>query len=266
VAKVWVEGEGDGSWAEVTVAPSGAIQSLTAVDGRLVAFGTVPGWDESRPDGPPPEAHSRIWVSDGGFVWSEVAGDEVFGSGTRSVALLVGDSGLLALGSAGDMTLGAGSLVVATSTEGLTWEARDVTGLSVLQVDAVGGGDGGYLVVDAIGERVYRSDDGVSWSPAFAALPTAGDDVILSDAEAFGGYLVVAGSVFVDPGGGAFNYSLPGVWVHLGDDTWAPLGSTEWFEQRGTTYRIVTAPDRLVVVGEAGSDEWALFTFIVDQP
>jgi hypothetical protein len=111
----------------------------------------------------------------------------------------------------------------------------------------------------------YRSDNGVAWSSALP--PSRGRR--RSDPErrqGFGGYLVVAGSVFVDPGGGAFNYMLPGVWVHLGGDSWAPLGAAEWFEQPGTAYRIVTAADRLVVIGEAGSDDWALFTFVVDLP
>src|SRR3970040_916566 len=78
------------------------------------------------------------------------------------------------------------------------------------------------------------------------ALP---EGVDLSDVEWCRDRIVLSGSVFVDPGGGAFNYSLPAVWVSLGPESWASLGYSEWFAQPGTTYRIVTAPDRLIVIG-----------------
>ena len=101
----------------------------------------------------------------------------------------------------------------------------------------------------------------------FSALPESAGTPRINDAELFRDQLVVSGSVFVDPGGGAFNYSLPAVWVYLGDDRWTPLGAAEWFDEPGYTYRIVTAPDRLIVIGEHSvSGDWALFTFVVDEP
>jgi hypothetical protein len=267
VPTVWIE-EGPNSWREVTVAPSGSIRALVHRQGIHVAFGTAPGWDESRPEGPPPARHAVIWASADAVTWSEVAGVELFGDDSRPQALMNGGAGLLAVAARGDFPSESMTFVVAISQDGTDWTVRDTTGLALSQVDATGSGATGYVIVIADGFTgvAYQSSNGTTWSPAFGALPDAGDGVYLSDVEWFRDRIVLSGNVYVDPGGGAFNYSLPAVWVYVGDDRWAPLGTTEWFDQPGYTYRIVTAPDRLIVIGEHGGDDWALFTFVVDEP
>jgi hypothetical protein len=266
VPTVWIE-EGPDSWREVTVAASGSIRALVHRQGVYVAFGTAPGWDESRPEGPPPARHAVIWASADAVTWGEVAGVELFGDDSRPQALMDGGAGLLAVAARGDFPSESMTFVVAISQDGTGWTILDTTGLAVSQIDATGSGAAGYIIANGFTGVAYQSSNGTTWFPTFGTLPDAGDGVYLSDVEWFRDRIVLSGSVFVDPGGGAFNYSLPAVWVSLGPESWASLGSSEWFAQPGTTYRIVTAPDRLIVIGEHSvSGDWALFTFVVDEP
>jgi hypothetical protein len=177
-----------------------------------------------------------------------------------------GPSGLLTISVQGMFgPSGPATRRVVTSGDGVDWIVRDPVGLALTQVDTVSGTSSGYLAMGSFDLPVLHSEDGIEWSPVFSALPESAGTPRINDAELFRDQLVVSGSVFVDPGGGAFNYSLPAVWVYLGDDRWTPLGAAEWFDEPGYTYRIVTAPDRLIVIGEHGGDDWALFTFVVDE-
>lgn len=265
VATVWVE-EGANSWREVVVAPSGAIRELVQYENRLVALGHVPAWEEGSEA--PPTRHGVIWVSSDAEAWAEVAGVETFGEESYPSDLVEGPSGLLTIAVQGTVFGPSGPRTnrVVTSIDGLEWVAHDPVGLALTQIDTVSGESSGYLAAGIFDVPVLHSADGIEWSPLFSALPGSAGSVQLSDAEMLRDRLVVSGSVFVDPGGGAFNYSLPGVWVYLGDDRWSLLGESAWFEQPGYTYRVVTAPDRLVVFGETGTDDWALFTFVVEEP
>jgi len=263
VATVWIQEED--TWREVVVAPSGSIRALAYRQGVYVAFGTAPAWDES-PEGPPPAHNAVIWTSADAVTWSEVAGVGVFGNNSQAQALMDGGAGFVAVVARGDFPREPMTFVVAISQDGTGWTTRATTGLAVSQIDAVGNGAASYIIGDGLTGVAYESGNGTTWSPVFDRLPEAGDRGYLSDVELFRDQIVMSGYVFVDPGGGAYNYMLPAVWVYLGGDSWAPLGSMEWFDQPGVTYRIVTAPDRLVVIGEHGTDEWALFTFVIDEP
>jgi hypothetical protein len=266
VATIWAEDE-SGGWVETPLG-EGWISAVGSRAGRLVAVGSTGGPDPAvavtlpgQPAGEPPMA--AVWISGEGVAWNLAPTTGLPSGAYTIVDLATGPSGLLATVSTPE------GIALALTDDATSWSI-------VARADPAAYGPGffsdagaGYLYVFS-NVAVVTSEDGHAWS----SVPFVGPDpgltgqtmFLLSDAARLGDHLIAVGSVFVDPGGGAFNYSLPGVWVHLGDDTWAPLGSTEWFEQRGTTYRIVTAPDRLVVVGEAGNDDWALFTFIVDQP
>jgi hypothetical protein len=264
VPTVWIE-DGANRWREVEVAPSGAILGLIEYRDRFVAVGHVPAWDEGTEA--PPARHGVIWVSSDAETWTEVAGVETFGNDSYPSDLVEGPSGLLTISVQGMFgPSGPATRRVVTSGDGVDWIVRDPVGLALTQVDTVSGTSSGYLAMGSFDLPVLHSEDGIEWSPVFSALPESAGTPRINDAELFRDQLVVSGSVFVDPGGGAFNYSLPAVWVYLGDDRWTPLGAAEWFDEPGYTYRIVTAPDRLIVVGEHGGDDWALFTFVVDEP
>lgn len=269
VPTVWIE-DGANRWREVEVAPSGAILGLIEYRDRFVAVGHVPAWDEGIEA--PPARHGVIWVSSDAETWTEVAGVEKFGNDSYPSDLVEGPSGLLTISVQGMFgPSGPATRRVVTSGDGVDWMVRDPVGLALTQVDAVSGTSSGYLASGYVAMGifdipVFHSEDGIEWSPEFSALPDSAGTPSISDAELFRGQLVVSGNVFVDPGGGAGNYSLPAVWVYLGDDRWTSLGTAEWFDRPGYTYRIVTAPDRLIVIGEHGGDDWALFTFVVDEP
>lgn len=261
VPTVWLS-DGPDAWHEVAVAASGAILDLgTWVEEELIAVGQTPTYTEFDPNA---ESHGVVWVSDDGATWEEAAGAEVFGGDSFPSRLAAGPAGLLVIatsglrGSAGPVSHGA-----VLSNDGAEWARHGSRGLAPRQIDDLAGSASWYVATDGIDSAIAISRDGITWEPV-AGTPPATGDAFLTGATAFRETIVAVGMDFVDPGGGAFNYSLPGVWIHLGVDRWEPLGDTPWFDAPGTAYRVVPGDDRLVVIGEVGPDEWALFTFVVD--
>lgn len=270
VPTIWLS-NGPDQWLAVAVAPSGAILDLgTWVEGKLIAVGQTPGTDLSTtsvtlPGDQPAAMHGVVWISDDGVIWTKVAAAEVFPEGSFPSPLAAGPAGLIVVAGSDPLgPQGPPSRTVVLSRNGVVWDAHNPTGLLVLQIDDLVGGDDGYLALDGLDNRMWISPDGLVWAPATAGGPATVGDPLFQGMAWFRDVLVVVGMDFVDPGGGAFNYFLPGVWVYLGGDRWAPLGDTPWFDEPGVAYRVVPGDDRLVVIGEVGTDEWALFTFVVD--
>ncbi len=260
VPTVWIE-EG-GGWREVTVAPSGAIVGLVRLGETYAALGQVPpAGTELAGSGP----SAVIWISSDAIAWTEAAAVEASPqSDTFPIGLATGPAGLVALAIENDAPIGA-SVWAMTSRDGVEWGSPERAQLDMVQLTRLSGSAQGYFAI-GIGADIYMSADGVAWTPMTSSSPEFGEDLGFSDVETFGDLIVVSGNIFVDPGGEAFNYILPAVWVYLDEYALVPLGSADWFEEPGFAYDIVTAPDRLVVVGDTSTGDWALYTFVLDQP
>lgn len=260
VPTVWL-GDGPDTWREVPVAESGAVLDPGAwVEGKLIAVGQTPAYSEFDPN---TESHGVVWVSDDGATWTEVAGAEVFGEGSFPSRLAAGPAGLVVISTSGLRgSPGPVTHSVVRSADGVTWTRHDPIGLANRQIDDLAGSPSWYLSTDGLDNALAISADGITWDSVAGDPPAAGQAYV-AGAAWFRAMIVAVGMDFIDPGGGGFNYNLPGVWIHLGGDRWEPLGTTPWFDSPGTAYRVVPGDDRLVVIGE-DDNEWALFTFVVD--
>jgi hypothetical protein len=121
--------------------------------------------------------NAGVWVSEDGVTWIRVDDPDLVGDGEPVVmdALAVGPNGFVAVGQSGfdsGMTGGGTGTdpEMWVSTDGLEWQRLPdgtLEALGVREVDSLGGGDDGILLVgsptEEDGEGLWMSSDGRTW-------------------------------------------------------------------------------------------------------
>jgi hypothetical protein len=196
------------------------IQGMAAADGLVFALGA----NDEDPEG---RWIGRIWVSEDGDSWTSGLVDgletpqdltsnlfDLASNGTRLVAV-----GLQWTGAETITELTATTetpirpLVLVSNDRGVTWTIVDTPDLEdgrMLAVTATP--EGGFL---AVGDGVYRSDDGTSWEQV-------SDEGTMWDVTRFGDLYVAAGQTFNVNSNATF-------WYSEGGDAWIPVRMTEQF-------------------------------------